>query len=105
MISKRAAAGVGVAAVLLVTLGVCIFETSWDEMNNNGIHPIDYGTHDSGNTDSILDDNDKLNEDSLNYKIFEKYGPLLIVLAVLMFGAMVGGICIAREEEDIDDTD
>lgn len=41
--------------------------------------------------------------DSLNYVVFEKYGPLLVVLAVLMFGAIVGGVCIAREETEKDD--
>ena len=50
-------------------------------------------------------DDGTLKENSLNYGVFEAYGPLLIVLALLMFGAMVGGICVAREEVENDDTD
>lgn len=103
MISKRAAASAGVAAIMLVVLVGCVFATSWDGYDS--MHSIDYGNHDSANTDPILDDNNNLSHDSLNYKIFEEYGPLLIVLAILMFGAMVGGICVAREEDETDDTD
>ena len=55
--------------------------------------------------DSIYDENGDLREDSLAYTVFEKYGLVLIPLALLMFGAMIGGVCISREEVEGDDSD
>lgn len=103
MMSKRAAAGVGVAVVLLVALGACIYATSWDGMDSPSSIP--FNGEAGQNADSIYDPAGDLKENSLNYQVFEKYGPLLIVLSLLMFGAMVGGICVAREEVENDDTD
>ncbi len=107
MMSKRAGAGIGIAVVLLVALGACIFATSWDGMDTP--HSIPYNGEPGHDSDSIYvdpDDHDQgIKENSLNYQVFEHYGPLLIVLALLMFGAMVGGICISREENETDDTD
>ena len=37
------------------------------------------------------------NED-LGYAIFSSFGPTLIVLGVLLFAAMMGGVFIAQEE-------
>ena len=104
MMSKRAAAGSGVAAVLLVALGACIYATSWDNMNDEPT-AFAYNGEAGQNAPSNMDDAGNLKTNSLNYGVFEAYGPLLIVLALLMFGAMVGGICVAREEVENDDTD
>ena len=102
MMSKKAAAGLGVAVVLLITLSACVYMTDWDGLGyGDEMYTIDFGTHESSTSHSIYDDF----EASLNYKIFEEYGPLLLVLAMLMFGAMVGGICVAREEDESVDTD
>ena len=103
MMSKRAGAGIGVAVVLLVALGACIYATSWDGMDEPT--PIPYNGEAGMNAPSNTHDDGTLKENSLNYGVFEAYGPLLIVLALLMFGAMVGGICVAREEVENDDTD
>ena len=106
MMSKKAAAGLGVAVVLLITLSACVYATDWDGLGyTDEIYSIPYGTHDSENTDPIFDPSGELVDISLNYKVFEEYGPLLLVLAMLMFGAMVGGICVAREEDESVDTD
>jgi len=72
--------------------------TEWDEIvTNESPEGIDFvGTTDE---DGNMDTN------SLNYALFEKYGPLLLILALLMFGAMIGGVCIAREEGEHNDTD
>ena len=106
MMSKKAAAGLGVAVVLLITLSACVYATDWNGLGyTDEMHHIDYGTHDSSTADPIIDPSGVLNPASLNYKIFEEYGPLLLVLGMLMFGAMVGGICVAREEDESVDTD
>ena len=56
--------------------------------------------------DSIYTDDSKetLREDSLAYSIFEKYGIIMVPLAVLLFGAMIGGVVISREEVEHDDS-
>ena len=39
---------------------------------------------------------------SLNYEMFETYGPVLLVLAMLMFGAIIGGAYVAKEDDEDD---
>ena len=91
--SKHLALGVTVAVALVAVLAIGVYATTWD-MNYDQPQDI---TYDPDTSSGNLDHN------TLNYVIFEHYGPLLIVLAVLMFGAMVGGICIAREEVERDE--
>ncbi len=95
--NKKVAIGAGVAALLLIVCMGSVFATDWDShMKYNEPQNIPF-------TD-VVDETDTLNPQSLNYNLFEKYGPVLLILAVLMFGAMIGGVCIAREESDDDDT-
>ncbi len=97
--SKRVAIGASVAVVLLLVFVAGICSTNWSDINSNdGPHEIPTFPTDDG--DSIWADEDKneLKENSLAYTIFEKYGIILIPLALLMFGAMVAGVCISREE-------
>jgi len=95
---KKIAIGVCVAAMLLAVLAASVMMTDWDDhVTNESPESIDFvgATDEDGNMDA----------NSLNYALFEKYGPLLLILALLMFGAMIGGVCIAREEGEHDDTD
>jgi NADH:ubiquinone oxidoreductase subunit 6 (subunit J) len=93
--SKKVAIGLGVSALLLCVMAIGIFATDWDDYTEYDtpqgviVFPTD--------EDPIVED-DEVNENSLSYYIFEKYGLVLIPLALLMFGAMVGGVVIAREE-------
>jgi len=93
--SNKVAMGLGVSALLLCVLAIGIFATDWDDYTEYDtpqgviVFPTD--------EDPIVED-DEVNENSLSYYIFEKYGLVLIPLALLMFGAMVGGVVIAREE-------
>ncbi|MBP6021068.1 MAG: hypothetical protein KA502_00565 [Candidatus Methanomethylophilaceae archaeon] len=94
--NKKVAIGAGVAALLLIVCMGSVFATDWDShMKYNEPQNIPF-------TD-VVDETDTLNPQSLNYNLFEKYGPVLLILAVLMFGAMIGGVCISREESDDDD--
>jgi NADH:ubiquinone oxidoreductase subunit 6 (subunit J) len=99
--NKKVAIGAGVAALLMVVCVASVFATNWDEyMNYDDPQDIPF--------DDVVIDNggdQSLDPSSLNYALFEKYGPLLLVLAVLMFGAMIGGVCIAREEGEHNDSD
>lgn len=38
--------------------------------------------------------------DSLNYALFEEYGPVVMVMGVLMFGAILGGVYLAKEDPE-----
>lgn len=103
--SKKVVIGATVSVILLAVLVVGIATVNWDDFTSNdqpeGIPSLPSDTNDDVN---IWDENDQLKENSLAYAIFEKYGIVLIPLAILMFGAMIGGVCIAREEVEIDDS-
>ncbi len=103
--SRKAAVGAAVAVVLLAVLVAGIATVNWDDFTENDA-PVslpDISTK-PGAADSIYDDDGNLKENSLAYTVFEKYGLVLIPLVILMFGAMVGGVCIAREEVEQDDS-
>lgn len=102
--AKKKAVGAVVAVALLAVLVIGIVGTNWDDYTSSD-EPVEQPTFPTDDSDSIWDDSGNLKEDSLAYVIFEKYGLLLIPLALLMFGAMVGGVVISREEAEIDDTD
>ena len=51
----------------------------------------------------FMPENGVLADNSLNKALFETYGPVIIVLGIVMFTAMIAGVCISREEEDTDD--
>ncbi|MDR3205625.1 MAG: hypothetical protein LBT41_00780 [Candidatus Methanoplasma sp.] len=96
--NKRALAGAVTAAALLAVLIGAIVLTEWDDhVTNDSPEDIPF--------DNVVDENGDIDRGSLNYALFEEYGPLLLIVALLMFGAMVGGICIAKEEVENDDSD
>ncbi|MDR2845866.1 MAG: hypothetical protein LBV63_01130 [Candidatus Methanoplasma sp.] len=95
--SKKVLVGVSVAALLAVVLISAVVLTDWSDYTTNDSPesiPFDGGDDGSG----------ELDHNSLNYALFEQYGPVLLIVALLMFGAMIGGVCIAREEVENDDT-
>jgi len=96
--NKKMIVGLSVSAFLLAVLALSVVVTDWD----------DYTTNESPESipfDGVVSETGDLDPDSLNYALFEKYGPLLLIVALLMFGAMIGGVCIAREEVERDDSD
>ncbi|MBE6514323.1 MAG: hypothetical protein E7Z69_04480 [Thermoplasmata archaeon] len=93
--SKKVAIGLGVSALLLCVMAIGIFATDWDDYTE---YDTPQGVIVFPTDEEPIVEGDEVNEDSLSYYIFEKYGLVLIPLALLMFGAMVGGVVIAREE-------
>ncbi|WII07894.1 hypothetical protein PED39_01500 [Methanomassiliicoccales archaeon LGM-RCC1] len=95
--SKRSSKGLVVVGILLVVLIGGIFvsniETNYDEPQ--GLPTFAGTEHDP---DQDIFDGGELKENSLPYAVFEEYGFVLIPLALLMFGAMVGGVVISKEE-------
>ncbi len=114
-VNKKMIVGATAAVLLLAVLAVGIFSVDWSDYTTSDT-PQEQPTFPTDDEDSIwemdedgnyvTDENgDKvLKEESLAYTIFEEYGLILIPLALLMFGAMVGGVVISRED-DVDDSD
>ncbi len=91
--NKKVAAVLGIAVVLV--FGAVIVGTDW-----NSLGP-DYA--DGVPEDGIAfqpDEGGELSNNSLNHVLFENYYGLFLILGTLMFGAMIAGVCISREEED-----
>lgn len=74
------------AVVLFAGLGYTVATT--DLGLGDDIHSIPFSTADG---DAVAD--------TLNYAVFETYGPVLLVLATLMFGAIIGGVYLAKEDD------
>ncbi len=99
MMNKKIVIGIGIAALLACLSAGAVFATDWnDHMNYDEPQKIPF--------DGVVEDGE-LDQGSLNYLALEEFGPLLLILGLLMFSAMIGGVCIAREdmEADFDDTD
>ncbi len=101
--SKKLVIGAAVSVVLLAVLVVGIATVDWSDYTEND-SPESVPSINPDGDDGIYDESGELKENSLAYVVFEKYGIVLIPLALLMFGAMIGGVCISREEVESDDS-
>lgn len=86
--SKNKIIGGVIGIALVVVLAASVISYEWD-MNDEAV-PITFG----------LDDDGTLSTDSINYQMFEVWGPVLLVLGTLMFGAIIAGVCISKEDEE-----
>ena len=100
---SKAVKGAIVAAALLIVLLAGIATAHWSDVTENDV-PKPLPTFPTDGDDTIWAGDEELKENSLGFAIFEKYGIVLIPLAALMFGAMVAGVVISREEVEIDDS-
>lgn len=98
MMTKRKIVGIVVAVLALTVLTVAVFATGWGDLVVND-SPENLPTFDP------YDANGDILEDSMTFVLFELYGPLIALISLVMFGAMVGAICVAKEEVDDDDSD
>lgn len=92
MKSKTAAC---IAVLVVLMMGAIAVGTDWDNLG--------YDTSDPGEPIPFMPSDDKtmvFAEDSLNGMLFEKYGALMLVVGALMFGAMIAGVCISREDDE-----
>jgi len=87
----KTALGIAIGIAAVVMLGGMVISTDWNEDPNMGDSPTEIPFHPS---------EDYPFEDTLNYAIFETYGPVLIVVTLLLFGAIIGAAAIAKEEEE-----
>ena len=88
MSKKKAFASALVALVVVCGLAGSVISYNWGM--DNGIEKVPFG----------LDGDGTLADNSINYQMFEVWGPILLVLGSLMFGAIIAGVCISREERD-----
>ena len=100
--NRKAAAVLSVVMIVAVA-SIGIF-TDWNEFGTgmDREHVNDYVIPFTPE-DLDGDGEGALSEKSLNKVLFEKYGAVLIVLGIVMFTAMIAGVCVSREEEDNDD--
>lgn len=90
----------GIAALVVIMMGAVAIGTDWQELGYNTDdvpeEKVPFHPNESDNVDDYR-------ENSLNGVLFEKYGAIMLVIGALMFGAMIAGVCISREEDDSDD--
>ena len=86
MSKKGLAAGL---VALVVVCGLAASIVTYDWGMDQGIEKVPFGLNDDG----------RLEYNSINYQMFEVWGPILLVLGTLMFGAIIAGVCISKEEE------
>ena len=79
---------IGLLAIVVVC-GIAASAITYDWGTDGGPTAVPFG----------LDGNGELQENSINYQMFEVWGPVLLVLGTLMFGAIIAGVCISKEEE------
>jgi hypothetical protein len=91
MNKKSLMIGIAVAATLLVMLSAVAVSDEWSGMDE--MTKIEY----------TLDDEGVAAEGSLNFVLFEEHGHVMFILALLLFGAIIGGAYVAKEGDD-DDT-
>jgi len=94
MNKKALLVGAAVGAALMVMLIAVVLSDDIGEVGDNEMSSIPFTPDDDG----------KLIAGSLPEVLFEGHGPVLLVLAVLMFGAIIGGAYIAKEDDE-DDSD
>jgi len=94
MNKKALLVGTAVAAVVMVMLIAVVVSDDIGKIGENDASSIPFTPDSDGN----------LIPGSLPDVLFEGYGPVLLVLAVLMFGAIIGGAYLAKEDDD-DDSD
>ena len=92
--NRKIGAVLGIAVVLM--FGAMILNTDWKEIDDG----YGEGVPEEGVPFYPVDEND---DNNINSLLFEEYGAILLVLGILMFGAMIAGVCLSREEEDTDD--
>ena len=91
MNKRTAVAGVVIAVAVLALMSSAMLSYDWYQ--DDGPQSIPFAPDADG----------ELVEGALNYKLFEVYGPVILVLAMVMFGAIIGGAYVAKEEDDEDD--
>ena len=90
---KKTIFGIALGVAMVVVLGGMVLSTNWSE---------DTGMGDTPEEVKFFPD-DVYEFDPSNYlpfAMFETYGPLMLVVTLLLFGAIIGSAALAKEEEE-----
>ena len=98
---NRKAAAILAIVMIASVASIGIF-TEWNDLGT-GVAYVDSPEENNAIPFTPDKDSGELAEKSLNAVLFDDYGALIIVLGIVMFTAMIAGVCISREEEDSDD--
>ena len=88
--NKRVIPVLVLTGALVLVFGAAVLSDEWHSDLNSGV-PYE-------ETPWGIDPADP--ESSISYQLFENFGPLMLILALLLFGAIIGGVYISKEEED-----
>ena len=84
MNKKAVAVGALLAVAMIFILTMMILSNGW---TGDEITPVPYGPE----------------PDGLSWALFETYGPMMVLVSALLFGAIIAGAAIARGEKKEDD--
>jgi len=87
----KQALGIAIGIAVVVMLGGMIISQDWNESGELSDTPVDIPFSPGDGVDF---------KDTLNYAMFETYGPVMLVVTLLLFGAIIGGAAISKDEEE-----
>ena len=79
-------------AAMVMMLGFMVLSTDWQDDSGDAL--------DEMHRIPFMPSEDVDFKDTLNYAMFETYGPVIMVVTLLLFGAIIGGAAISREDDD-----
>jgi len=65
-----------------------------------GFIAADWNTRDEPEAVPFAPEDGNLPHNSINYVLFEEWGPIMLVLGAVMFGAIIAGVALSKEEDD-----
>jgi NADH:ubiquinone oxidoreductase subunit 6 (subunit J) len=83
----KTAAALVMGIAMIGMLGGMVLSTDWHD--DEGMNSIPFAPSDDVDF-----------TDTLNFALFETYGPVMLVVSLLLFGAIIGSAAISQEEEE-----
>jgi hypothetical protein len=90
-IGKTMISGVAVGVALVMVLSVAALSDDWVFDKDDPSVGIGFQPEEGG-----------LGKESINYVLFEEYGHVMLLLALMMFGSIIAGVCISKEDDEYD---
>ena len=78
---------------LLIALGMAVILIG-------GFIAADWNTNEEPQSVPFAPEGGVLPTNSINYVLFEDWGPIMIALGAVMFGAIVAGVTLSKEEDE-----
>ena len=88
--SKKAIMGGIFALAMMAIIVIGVTTVDWGFEKNDEPAAVPFAPDASGD----------LPEDSINYVLFEEWGPVMLILGAVMFGAIIAGVTLSKEDED-----